>query len=86
MKNILTFAACPDYCFSSDELDTILIWPETVQLDDELVECLHTREITESGEIIEHRIYGWPMPADGAEYAEMLENIISGGGTEIELV
>ncbi len=79
MKKLLIFKNRPDYVFGSDECETVLIWPDVAE---ETGECLHTAERMGDGEIVECRIYNWPMPKDIAEYDEMIEDIA--GTYEIE--
>ncbi len=70
------FDARPDYVFSTDETDTILIWPDRDWKGDE---CLHTMQRMADGEIVEHAIYNNPMPADGDAYDEMIGSIVDAG-------
>ena len=67
MKTIKTFTERPDYVFGSDELDTVLVWPDGEN-------SFISREVLESGEIVEHRVYNWPIPTTGAEFTEIMEN------------
>lgn len=89
MKKLLIFKNRPDYVFGSDECETVLIWPDVATVKsmdgEETVECLHTAERMADGEIIEYRIFSWPMPGNWEEYDEMIANISSGSWSEMEL-
>lgn len=75
-KKIIRFDFEPDYCFSDSELgSTVLVWPETVPGMDM---CFRCREKSESGEIVDYRVFGYDIPANGQEYQEIIDNINSG--------
>lgn len=86
MTNLIITTSDPDYCFSSDEFNTVLIWPDRDEIGGEMVECLHTRQQMEDGEIVEHLIFNREMPGNGDEYEEMIADIINNEPYEAKLI
>ena len=82
-KKIVVFDSIPDYVFGDDELDTVLIWPDEVPCCDP---GFRTREILESGEVVDCRIYGYSIPGNAAEYDEIMEDIRRGNGSALEIL
>ena len=77
---IIRFDRKPDYVFADDE-HVVLVWPENVPgMDD----CFRCRERTESGEIVDFRIYGYAIPNSEDEYNEIIDSINSGDQSAME--
>ena len=82
MKKVIVFEHTPDYAFSDDERgNTVLVWPDSVPGMDV---CFCCREMLESGEIIDYRIFGYAMPTTSEEYEEIMENIRTGDASALE--
>lgn len=82
VKKIVVFESTPDYVFSDDERgNTVLIWPDFVVGMDT---CFRCREIMESGEVLDYRIYGYDIPNTAEEMEDIMESIRTGDASALE--
>ena len=76
MKKIKIFDSQPDYVFGAGETNTVLLWPDTATVDGDTVPCIRTREMSDGGEIVDMKIFGYDMPTTAEEYDYMITNAL----------